>query len=172
MNGLANLVIAVATAAAALVAIIALWHQISRSRYTLQIDLLLKREELFEGKWMRALRRKAAESLLKRNAEDKNRDEVLEFFETLGYLTRRKALDKEAVWIVFFYWLHRYMYAAKDYVKADQKEDPTTWDNAVWLHSCLEAMEKRKRQCSHAQIALSEDDLGEFLKEESQLAGE
>lgn len=73
--------------------IVFLW-QISRARYNQRIDLILKLAERFEKSELRAARAKAARSLLpNRKADNGAIGELLSFFEEVGFLLQRRAID-------------------------------------------------------------------------------
>jgi len=163
-----NAVTAVATALAAFAAVIALLYDNQRSRFALGVETLLKLDDKFDGATIKAARRKAAQSLLKNSNE--GLDDILDFFEMVGLLTRRGAIDAVLVCDLFFDWIHCYWTLAKEYVDAIRvKENPTIWLEAEWLHTRLVEIEKRKSKCSTSDLALSEEDGREFLDAESKI---
>ena len=151
-----------------IIALINLSSQIRRSKFSQSVDLLLKFEDrFFNSAQMKGARRAAANSLL--NGGDSSIEDVLDFFETVGMLVRRHALDNEMVWNTFFYWLHCYWSAANDYISKERQEDPTMWEEFSYLHKCMVNVEKRKTRCSDADLLHSKESLNEFLNEESKL---
>jgi hypothetical protein len=96
-------VIALSGALAAIAALIVAtvnYLQLKHSRFALGVDLLLKLEASFDATKMKSDRSLAAKALeSKGNAADI--EPVLDFFETVGALVRRQAIDKELVWNSF-----------------------------------------------------------------------
>ncbi|HEY9167802.1 MAG TPA: hypothetical protein VIS48_16735 [Candidatus Kryptonia bacterium] len=151
-----------------IIAILSLRSQIKRSKFTQSVDLLLKLEDRFtSSQQMVSARRNAAKSLQK--GGDSEADDVFDFFETVGMLVRKKALDEEMVWNTFFYWLHHYWVASENYVASQRADDPTTWEEFAFLNHCITQVEKRKTHCSDDDLKLSKEDIASFLEEESQL---
>lgn len=159
-----NALTAWAAVVAAAVAVYAIWAESRRSRFALGIDLLLRLEADFGNDRMLTARRLASKAL--RSDDPSDADDVLDFFEMIGLLVRRGALDKYVVWHNFFYWIHRYYLSAQDYITAIQKEDPTIWADLVELHRSLVLIEKKERRCTDSNLQLTEAELTEFLEEE------
>ena len=162
-----NALAAWAAVAASAIAVYAIWIESRRSRFALGIDLFLKLDERFGDNRMLVARRAAAMALSSENKADA--DDVLDFFEMVGLLVRRGALDEYVVWHNFFYWIHRYYLSAKDHIDTIQSEDPTIWADLTQLYSRLASIEKKERQCSVSQLQLTEEELTEFLNEEMSL---
>ena len=99
----------------------------------------------------------------------KEAEDVFDFFETIGLLLRKGALDKEMVWNTFFYWIHRYWITGSEYIADQQRDDPTTWEDFKYLHEQVIKVEKRRTKASDSELLLSSDDIKEFLKDESML---
>jgi hypothetical protein len=150
-------VAAVAALAAAIVAI----YQASLTRMTLGADLMMKLEDRFEDPEFCAKRQKAAKAL--RAISPANRgdvEEVLDFFETLGLLVRREALDAEFAWSSFFYWLHGYHRWAESFIKDQQNISPNRYYELVSLHEKMLPIEQRKGR-------IKETEWDAFLEEEA-----
>lgn len=162
-----NALAAWAAVVAALAAVVALWTESRRSRFALGVDLILKLDERFNSEEMRRARRAAAKSLLDKTHTEA--DEVLDFFEMIGFLARRGALDEKMIWETFFYWIYRYWHCAKEYIERQREGDPTLWANAAHLYKRVVAIEKCERRCSDADMSLKGESSRNFLVEESQL---
>ena len=160
-----NAIIALAAVVAAVVAVYATWTESRRSYFALGIDLLFKLEVNFDDDKMRTTRRAAAEALL-RDEDKGDVDDVLDFFEMVGMLLRRGALDDFMVWHNFFYWIHGYYLSNSDYIAESRSVDPTIWADLVELYKRMASIEKKERQCSDQQLQLTEKELTEFLEEE------
>jgi len=154
-----------AAVVAALAAVCAIWSESKRSRFALGIDLLLKMDANFNNDMMRTTRRAAGKELL----HDKDKgdvDDVLDFFETVGMLIRRGALDDFMVWHTFYYWIHRYYVSNSEYIAKSRVEDHTIWFDLVKLHKIMVSIEKKERQCPDEELQLTKEELTEFFKEE------
>lgn len=162
-----NAITAWAAVAAAITAIIAIRAESKRSRFALGVDLIIKLDERFNSEEMQKARQDAAKSLLDKTYT--GADDMLDFFEMIGLLTRRGALDEKMVWHTFFYWLHRYWCSANEYITKERREDFTVWADLNYLHSRVVDIEKRERRCTDSDLLLSEDSIKEFLEEESNL---
>jgi hypothetical protein len=112
-----------------ILALVAFTWQVRRARFNQSIDLLFKQESDFFGPGKKAQRVKAARDLLA--SQSLEAEPILDFFETMALLQRRKALDKEMVWHTFFYWIDHYYEATKNLIKARQNVDPLVWNDFV-----------------------------------------
>jgi hypothetical protein len=149
-------------------AILSLRSQIKRAKFSQSVDLLLKFEDrFFNTEQMKTARLLASKSL--QQGGDSGVDDVLDFFETIGMLIRKDALDKEMVWNTFFYWLHRYWSAARDYISSQREDDPATWQELTYLHERMIEVERKKTHCSDSDLRLSKEDIKKFLEEEASL---
>lgn len=173
-----NAIIAYATAVIAFFAIIGLvitlklsLSESKRTRFSLGIDLILRLDTHFNSGEFRRKRNDAATGLLSgRLSTEAQRvaiDDVLNFFETVGFLTRRDVLDAEVAWNHFFYYMHRYMLSAKKYIETCRKEDPTLWEEFIEVYERLKEVEKRERRLSDKDLLLSDEDRRKFLNSEA-----
>jgi hypothetical protein len=161
--GLLSLLLSLLAAGAALVsagvAVLALRAEIARSRFVLNVELLFKLDERFHSSGWRKKRVAAATALFahlerpeeeevievkKANVQEENADEVLDFFETMGLMVKRGALDTEIVWHTFLYWIDGYWNAAREYRARKQQGHPTAWQDFSQLRAQVLAIEKRK----------------------------
>jgi hypothetical protein len=151
------------TAIAALAALAAVGvaiYQALLTRMTIGADLIMKLEDRFEEKSFLESREKAKRALKSNTEENKDHIEnVFDFFETIGLLVRKKALDKELAWNSFFYWLHGYYRFAQSFIGEQQKDYPNRYIEVVWLHKELMVIEKKKGR-------INEREWDEFLDEE------
>jgi hypothetical protein len=126
-----NAVAALAAVAAAVVAIGGLIFERRRYRSTQAIDLLLRFEDRFATPELRHARAEATRGL--RRNDPTQSDDVLDFFETVGLIVERHALDIELVWSSFDYWLRRYGILTARYVAESRDTDRSIWRNFVTL---------------------------------------
>lgn len=121
---------------------------------------------------MRAARSRAAKALIPKLAAQvdlsTDLEPVLDFFETLGLLVRRRAVDEELAWNSFSYWLLRYAALAPDQIKARRRSesDWTYYEEFEHLAERLTQFEAGKRNLPE-RPALSKALLASFLTEEA-----
>lgn len=92
---------------------------------------------------------------------------VLDFFETVGALVRRRALDLELAWGSFFYWVLRYAADASDQIQARRnvESDHTYYQDFEALAKRFTQVEIKKRHLK-SPPSFSLDSLDGFLEEE------
>jgi hypothetical protein len=165
-----NAITAWAAMLAAIAAVLTLYFENKRSRFSVGIDLLLKLDERYDTVGMRRLRRSAAKSLLAKSASG-DVDEVLDFFEMIGFLVQGGALDKKMVWHNFFHSVSGYWNSAKEYIQQEQErlKDPTVWRELDFLYKSVTTIEKRERKCLDSDLLLSKDSIEKFLQEEAEI---
>lgn len=146
-------------------ALIAFSYQVHRARFNQSVDLLFKLESDFFGKNKIEQRAKAAENLLQNPEDFSETEDILDFFETVAMLTRRKALDKYVVWHTFDYWIERYVAVAASHIADRQQRDPGVWEDLAWLVPQLRQMQSRKNGPQSVQYTPAE--LQRFLREEA-----
>lgn len=159
---------ALITAAAAVVALIL---QSRHTRFSVSLDMLWRLEQQFRGDGIMLQRRKSAAESLIANAPNSDLDEVLNFFELLGFLLRRNAIDAEMVWYSFYSRGTGYWFASQEYILAIRNEDPTIWMDFEYLIKILTKLEKRKNKASRKDLQLTEEQIASFLKEECLATG-
>ena len=91
------------TSIAVIVSIVALILQLRRSKFALSVELLQKLDERFNCPDFYKKRKAAIESIKSKTFSDIH--EILDFFETIGLLLKRGAVDKEMVWSTFYWWI-------------------------------------------------------------------
>ncbi|GAC1412698.1 MAG: hypothetical protein NVSMB66_2480 [Candidatus Doudnabacteria bacterium] len=139
------------TAIAALVAAIFAGYQAYLFRFSNSVNVYLGLEKrFFESEDMIEKRKSAALAIYCSercgvNIKDYKDDieEILDFFETIGILVKKDALDKDLVFNGFFYWVHGYWIHTEQFVKSEQKKFPTRYKYFIWLHELLIKEERR-----------------------------
>src|SRR5712691_9623614 len=117
-----TIIIAIISALAALAAGVGALWQAYLLRFSLKVQALFALDQKFNAPQFRRIRAAAARSLRDgRPALDV--DEVIGFLDTLGLLLKRRTLDKEMVWHMFFYWIHGYSNAARDHLEAERRKN-------------------------------------------------
>jgi hypothetical protein len=151
------------SSAGIIVALSAFIWQIRRARFNQSVDLLFKLENDFFGASKKDQRVKAAHDLLA--GQFLEAEPILDFFETMALLLRRKALDKEMVWHTFSYWIDHYYEATKNYIQKRQKDDPFVWEDFVAFVSKLRKFQS-ERHGTPAYRPPSPEQVTRFLEEE------
>ena len=179
-----NAITAGAAVVAALVAIYAIWSESKRSRSSQGVELLFRMNDQFNNRDFRRSRRAAAGFLRKNQICRKSEsevdvnvstesissvelDEVLDFFEVLATLVRKKLFDNDLTSNYFFYWLDCYYILAQDYIAFWRQSWPQVWDDIDWLRRYLIKVENKK--ANHGYIAPSPESLQIFLNDECDL---
>lgn len=150
-----------------LVALIFTYIQLRQLRFAHEVDLIFEFERRFEAPEMLDARRLAAKALQNRTSTQEI-DTVLDFFETLGILVRRHAVDEELAWNAFSYWVLRYAALMRDHIAARRKSesDDTYWKEFEILVQSLTRVETKKRALKSSPFFPSEL-LAKFLTEEA-----
>ncbi len=159
-----------ATAAfAALIVAFVNWLQLRHSRFALGVDIILKFSALFDAETMRAARRKAA-SALKNGTNVTELEPVLDFFETVGLLVRRRAIDKEIAWNYFSHWVLRYAVLSLEQIHTRRRaeSDDTYYQEFEYLVKLLTQLDIKKRKLKSSPSFRSKN-LCEFLEEEMEI---
>ncbi len=169
MPGLWTKIPVIVAVVGAIVSILALAYQIWRSRFVLSIDLLLKFEADFFGPGKRELRSKAASGMLREPPDFSETEAVLDFFETIALLVKKRALDVYMVWHTFDYWISRYDEAASSYIRDRQQREPQVWKDLNGLVQALRKLEAKEARRSGASppVLIPPDEIRRFLEEES-----
>ncbi|WP_175948574.1 DUF4760 domain-containing protein [Burkholderia pyrrocinia] len=157
------------TAVSAIVAVISLSWQARRARFNQRIDLMLKFAERFEKPEWRKTRADAARALrADRQTHDEAVSDLLAFFEEIGFLFDCRAVDLDAVYEFFSYWLSPYYQAARDYITWERQDTGCT-DLYTKLEKLYEALDSLERRQARQPLAYSSDDLDKFLLREEML---
>jgi hypothetical protein len=153
-------------AVASLVALILTSFQLKQFRFAHGVDLIFDLDHQFEAQDFLKARQLAATSL-KNQESSKEIDPVLDFFETIGILVRRNAIDDELAWNEFSYWVLRYAALTKARIDDMRKaeSDETYWQEFEFLVKRLTKIEKRKRHLKFPP-SFSQEKLNEFLADE------
>ena len=96
-------------------------------------------------------------------------DEIIDFFDGVGFLVKRGALNKRVVWTFFFSYLYRFRHFADEYIVKECRRDPTLWADFAWRYDQLLVVERAERRKQKAPLELSPEDAAQFLAEETRL---
>ena len=145
------------------VSLLAFAYQVHRARFNQSVDLLFRLENDFFGGEKVTQRALAAKNYLADAGDFTEMEDVLDFFETVAMLTRKKALNLFMVWHTFDYWMERYYAVAAPHIERKQSESPGVWEDLQWILPRLQRLEARK-----GRTRLDEAELLRFMKEESE----
>ena len=119
-------------------------------------DLLMKFEDQFFGKRMRAARLAVATLFLFSNSyslkiEDDETEEkwedlsdIFDFFQGLGTIVASEAIPTDMAYKSFYYWMKFYFEAGKNYIEYQQKYSPITWADACYLYKECKKNDSKK----------------------------
>ncbi len=161
-----KLILNIAQILGVIAAICGLIYQIRRSRFSLNLELVLKFDDKFNGEHFKRKRIKAATSILKKK-QYLDAEDIFDFFETVGYLVRKKTLNKKIVWHTFYGWVQGYWSSGIEHIKRKRREenDNTLWEDFEYLHAVLLNIQRSEANKSDAEV-LNKNKIIEFLKEE------
>jgi hypothetical protein len=148
------------------------WRQLRLAREDLKVRLQTSYEEKFDGPALIAERKKLAGQLLTNAAHKDIQEPVMNFFESVGMLLRRRYIDLDMVWSDFSFYAIRWWSASKDYISEErrlQNNDETIFEEFKHLVDALYNFETKKRHLSRAQLEPSKQDLQRFLETERDL---
>jgi hypothetical protein len=177
----ANWVMAAATVAAALAAIVSARYarraisdqqknfdrQLAEYKLTLSSETVLKFQTAFDDAAFKKVRAAAAQALLNKRNE-RNAEDVFDFFDTVGLFVRMGALNGEIAHSVFFHWINLYWRAGRNYIGSKQADTAAVWKDFESLYSRMCDVEKRKDPNSE-DLKMPDSRLREQLKEEFDL---
>jgi hypothetical protein len=151
----ATIVVAVGTMATVLM----MWHSIreenERARiaaieardqnyFRVSVDVLMKLVSQFDEPRFRQKRKLAAQAILKSNAKDNNIYDIMDFFETVGLMVHRNALDKEMVWSEFSDLIEGYWTGGSKLVQPEIQEDSTFYLEFNILNKTMDSISVSK----------------------------
>jgi hypothetical protein len=103
-----------------------------------------------------------------RQAEVDYTNDVLGFFEFVGYLLDENAISLNGVWVNLSDDAVATWYAYKPFIDADQNDDKTLWEDFQKLEGEMEA-ESERRKVPKSQIVLDDAAIEAFLESEAGL---
>jgi hypothetical protein len=146
-------------------------NQIQISKNDLQVRIQLNFEERFESESFIRIRKNSSSQLLMKKGFKGIHEEILNFFESIGMLLRKKYFDEEMAWIGFGYYAIRYWEAYKEYIHAERArvKDDTLYTEFEFLKDQMYAIEMLKRKLTQEEIKIKPEEITDFLSEECNL---
>jgi len=143
-------------------------------RRTYDMTWAFKFDDQFNSDSMKKLRAKAA-LCLEQNISDLGKtdpclsdiDDVLDFFDELGFCERAGQMSPEVLHQNFHYWIKGYCSAAHHYIAAWRLKDPPRWEYVERLNKIVHAVAQRRKH--KASLYLNMEDVRRFLDEEKGL---
>jgi len=152
------------------VGVLAVWFwQTRQARRLDSARALLELKDRFDGLKMRTARKALAHDLLDRSISEVTTVDVPVFFELIGALTHRGALDESLVWSVFGGWITNYYYALShptDYIGRSRESfgDASLFAEFEWLNGRMLRLDARHRAA--ATTARATEESQEILRHE------
>lgn len=139
---------------AASVAFSAFLLQRRQISFSANLDSLWRLQDEFNSEDMCEKRSRVASRLLAGNtAHDRDTEDILDFFDLIGYLVEQKALDKVTSWMLFSDAGLSYWFGASTYLRANNA-DSLYWGHLSSLVSgVFIPLEMRKEKCSKDEVA-------------------
>ena len=146
--------------------------QTRTSRDQMKMKIELDFVDKFESNAMKLARSKLAKQILAKVDHDCIQEDVINLFEAIGTVLRRKYLDKELVWADFSFHAIRWWSVLKDYILEERKRqdnDQTIFEDFENLVDILYKVEVKRRKLSLDKLKPNNDKISQFLKDESNL---
>jgi hypothetical protein len=155
----------------------AIWHGARQNRLIHSSETVRALHKEWSDAYFRRRRRALARSLKNGQGIEKDGEEVLVFFETMGSLVHRGVLDKKLVWNEFAWDITHYWMACRhprNEIQGwrDECADPTLWSEFEWLYHEVIRIDARKRRIPQARAEPSVVAVNEFLDSEATLEDE
>jgi hypothetical protein len=134
---------AIATCVLVIGTLVAVHWQVQAQREANAVAVLLHLIETWDGEHMRKNRENLKVHLQSKSPVGaikvgKLMTPVANYFELVGFLTRRRVLDEEMVWSAFSYYAVLYFAALKPRIDDERKHDPTLYTDFEWLHEKIQ----------------------------------
>lgn len=148
-------------------------------RRTYDPSWMFKLDDYFESEDMRNTRSRAAKKLKGSKTQLESSafasaeiDDVVDFFEGMGFLVQGGQITPEVAHHAFHYWIEGYYLATKQYVEAKRQDRPAQWEFVEGLYRATLQVEQERVKRYGAPVNDELDDekyVAEFLDGESEL---
>ncbi|MCI4369106.1 MAG: hypothetical protein L3K09_06055 [Thermoplasmata archaeon] len=137
-------------------------------------NAVMELRERFDSSRVRQARRQLALQLLEGKEKEIGNWEVPAFFELMGAMTHRRALDETLVWHAFGGWITNYWFALchpVDIVGSHRSDfrDPLVLAEFEWLKDRMHAIDRRRLGSAHSKLLSIEEESREIMLAESRL---
>lgn len=141
-------------------------------RTDLKLRLQLTLSDRFDDVRMKGYRKRLAEQLL-RNAPYKDmQEDVMNFFEDMGFFFELEYLDERFVWGTFSFYVTRWWSACKDYILEERtrhNSDQSLFSKFEYLVERVYEMGAKELKRTRTEQEPSRDEIEDFLQDESKL---
>jgi hypothetical protein len=135
---------------------------------------LLKFIDIFDSEAMQCTRCKASRFLKENRAKLADKEcvsfdvnDLLDFFENLGFVMQGDQITAEAAHHAFHYWIRGYYSAARMYLKTAREQEPSSWEFVEFLFDMADQIERERYENRLKDVTLlGEKETEEFLDEE------
>ena len=161
----------IATWAGVVVTFFMVRTQNSIARMNSFVTLEYQLEDNFNGERKKMERKKLAEQLKNKSPYVEIQDDVIDFFDMVGTLLRRNAIDEELVYTGLSFFIIRWWKASKEYILSEresQGNDNTLFTDFEKLYNRMVLFEMKVRKISKETIEL--EPIDRFLNDESNLS--
>ncbi len=163
-----------ATVLAAFVAIIAIWIEARRAAIGRGIDTLMKYSGEFSSDEFLDRRLRFAKIVKKKiegqlNRKDQNQfiayaTFFLDHYEIIGFLLRKRILDKQLVYVYYSSTLFSYWRFFKEVIDIYRADEPTLWEDAEWLY--VELTRLFRKRVPNVVVELTDERIRKFIETE------
>lgn len=172
-------IVDIATVATVIVALYAIRQQSKDTHFSLGVQILREYEKEFNSEEMKRSRAALAKEYLKirsgTSLDEKFEvySDPIDFFEAVGILLKRRALDIELVEAYFSYWFTRYWQIVEEDVKKfrNRHNDDSFWKHCDYLHKQFNKFGFKHLEYRELLKDFGESEIRRFLKEEETLCG-
>ena len=159
-----TLAIAAATWLVAVGTVLLMWWQMYQQRELNSASTILALRDRYDTAQMQASRRRLSQYLLNSREPHDADIAVMRFFELIGFLTRRRVLDRRMVWNAFGGWVTSYHYLLTHPVDRIQEwrkrfHDPLVFAEFEWLDREMTRLDL-ELSGSQSQVTRQEDSEG------------
>jgi hypothetical protein len=133
--------------------------------WALKFDALFNNNSMWQTRSKAARALKANQGKLRGDLELSDVDDVLDFFEDLGFYMKGDQITPEVVHHAFHYWIRGYYTAAREYVESAQEDDPTAWECVPELFKTIHEIDEEHAKGKAFKFC-DEEYLHSFLHEE------
>ncbi len=169
-----NAITAWATVITVFIAAIAIWLESRRTAISRGVDILMRYSSEFSSDEFLARRLRFAKILKKKmegklNKKDQNElvalaTFFLDHYEVIGFLLRKKILDRQLVYVYYSYTLVGYWRFLKEVIDTYKTDEPTLWEDVEWLHD--EFIKLYKKRMPTGVIELTDVKIKNFIETE------
>lgn len=145
--------------------------QLQLDKMTSLINMQYKLENKFYGNALIIERKKLSIQFLNNAHHDDIQENVLNFFDTVGTLLRRNAVDEELVYTGLSFYIKGWWEASKNYIYYERKRqnDNTLFEDFETLFNRMTQFEMNKKKLSEKNVGKNGYENKRFLTDESNL---